>query len=654
MALREKLSVLMENCFDKIKFYELLRQLMVSCGARYVLVLSLIISFLVLPQNILASPIITSQESGDQSLRIGPYIDGVTFSVIEDINQMILDLQSGSIDMHSGFLSEARVQSFTSSDSDILANSVSQNGYGLITINCRDYPLNISALRRAFALAFDKVSVNNDIFNGSISVHDSVLATPSEFCIEDDLPYHYYDNRSLEGNALLEFAGFDIDEGTGWRKAPNDEYFNITIEYDPVYQSMSGEIAEAAVAALQSLSIDAYAVSGDFNDILYRLDTHDLYDMVIEEYNFASDNVQFLEWSFHSDYAEASILNPSNFRNDSFDFYSDQLQHGATHEEIMAAASQMQLILHEQVPQLVCYEKVNNQAYRTDLFTDHINDLVAGVSGSWTLRQMYPIEDYSGGIVSIGLPEAPISFSMFQTSSLSAHMILDLLYPSLYDRNPKQQPIGDLTKNMTVQRNSDNPDVPAGHTRYTINILENATWSDGVPLTAHDVNFTLHYVMEVFRTNYGGSPKSLVGTDVPSPYQVVMEFDTESYWDFSYFAYCLIIPEHIFSNETISFETWDPIFTPTDPHVTCGPFLLDDFEVDEYYSLVYDPEFYYALNRTGAITPEPWSLLTYVTIGVSIASACVIISAIILTQHHRNTEHEEAPPSQESNPDETD
>ena len=154
-------------------------------------------------------------------------------------------------------------------------------------------------------------------------------------------------------------------------------------------------------------------------------------------------------------------------------------------------------------------------------------------------------------------------------------------------------------------------------------------------------------------------PTSLISTDVPSPYCIVLEFDTESYWDFSYFAHGYIIPEHIFNNDSITWDTWNPVFNPADPHVTCGPFLLDDFEVNEYYSLVYNPEFYYALNRTGAITteppdPEPWSLLTYVAIGVSIASVFVIITAIILTRRHRRTSPVEIHPLQESHSNETD
>jgi ABC-type transport system substrate-binding protein len=601
-----------------------------------------------------------SQDLEYQSLRTGPYVDGIQFKVIDDSDQMLLELQSGTIEMHSGFLSEAQVQSLVSADPNITADSVMQNGYGVFTINCRDYPLNISALRRAFALAFDKDRVKNDVFNGSTAVHDSLIPIPNEFCIEDDLPYHYYDANFQEGNAILDAAGFEVDGGTGWRKAPNGQPFNITVEYDPVYRSWSADIANVAVDALQSLFIDAQSLSGNVGEFLTRLGNQGDYDMVLMEFNFQGDPALIVADDFHSDNAGIPFGNDCNFINTSFDFYSDQIQQGATHEEIFAAASAMQLILHEQVPQLACYTKVRNQAYRTDLFTEHTTDLVNGVSNSWTLRQIRSIGGSPGGVVSVGISEDPDSFNMFVTERYSrvSYLMMDLLNPSLYDRNPTLKPIGDLATNLTVQRNVDNPDVPSGHTRYIIDIIENATWSDGTPLTANDVNFTFQLVINHQVPIYGGEylpmfdTLSLVATDVPSPYRIVMDFDTESYFDFSRFAFGYIIPEHIFRNETTTLSTWNPVFDPEAPLVTCGPFLMDDFEVNQYYSLVRNPEFYYALNRTGTIptgptTPRPWVLLTYVAIGVSLASILVIITVVFLTRRHKKSDHTVDYPPQE-------
>ncbi|MHA2045366.1 MAG: ABC transporter substrate-binding protein, partial [Candidatus Thorarchaeota archaeon] len=74
-------------------------------------------------------------------------------------------------------------------DPDISIFSALRNGYGHITINCRDYPLNISAFRRAFAFAFDKTRVTAEIMDGFSQEHDSLVPYPNSWSIEDDMPY---------------------------------------------------------------------------------------------------------------------------------------------------------------------------------------------------------------------------------------------------------------------------------------------------------------------------------------------------------------------------------------------------------------------------------------------------------------------------------
>lgn len=628
--------------------------------------LVLLISLLILPQNIKGLPTVPSQDIGEYTLRTGPHLDSVTFNIMEDTAQLIAGLQSGTIDMYTEFLSETQVNSLISSDSFIEAYNVTRNGYGQITINCRDAPLNESTLRRAFAYAFDKTAVTADILDGFSQEHDSLVPFPNGWCIEDQFTSHYYTDQSTIGNQMLNDSGLFPFDGAGEYRTYKGDSFNITIEYAVSFPEIAGGTAQIGVDALRRLGINAETRATDFNEFLSRLDSHGEYDMVFYARTFYDNDVSWLAYEYWSDYANTPYQNPTNFRNTTYDSWRDQLLYGIAYEEVFEAAAEMQKILQYNVPRLVCYENHAYQAYRTDLFEGHINDLVEGISGSWSLRQMRAIGASHGGNVSVGVVQAPTNFNIFNSESSSSQMILDLLYPSLYDYDPTLRPIGDLAKNLIVQRNSDNFEVPVGHSRYTINILENATWSDGTPLTAHDVNFTLQFVSRHSNALpgsfwYGGGmpPSSLIATDVLSPYQIVLEFDTESYWDFSYFAHGYIIPEHLFSNGTITWDEWDPIFNPAHPLITCGPFLLDDFEVDEYYSLMYNPEFYYALNRTAVITTgptssttpsdtEPQNLLPLFLFVISTVSAIVIITAVILSYRHKNAEHEEDPPSQET------
>lgn len=620
---------------------------MKSCLAKLVFVLSLVLSFLVIPQIDTASSTAALQASVNENLRIGPYTDRVTFRVIEDSNQLMLDLQSGNIDMHTGFLSETQVSSLTSSDPFIERNNVAGIGYGHITINCRDAPLNESILRRAFAFAFDKTAVIEDIMGGLSQEHDSLVPSSNGWCVEDQFTSHYYTDQTTIGDQLLNDSGLFPYDDEGECRTYKGEPFNITIEYAASFPEIAGGIAQIGVDALRRLGINAETQASDFDEFISRLGSHGNYDMVFYASNFQGNDVDWLAYEYWSDYADVEYQNPSNFANATYDSWRSQLLNGTTYEEIYQAAAEMQKILHYNVPRLVCYLKQTYQAYRTDLFENHINDLGEGISGSWSLRQIRPIGASHGGGVSVGTVEAPTNLNIFNYESSSSRMILDLLYPSLYDYDPSLRPIGNLVTHLAVQNNSNNPGVPVGHTRYIIDILENATWSDGTLLTAHDVNFTLQLVSRnsnalpgSFWYNGGMPPSSLIATDVLGPYRIAMEFDTESYRDFSYFAFGYIIPEHLFSNGTITWDEWNPIFNPTHPLITCGPFLMDDYEIDDYYSLVYNSEFYYALNRTASTLTETGELepvdpLTYVLHVVSVVCMVVIIAAVLKIYWHK-------------------
>jgi ABC-type transport system substrate-binding protein len=99
---------------------------------------------------------------------------------------------------------------------------------------------------------------------------------------------------------------------------------------------------------------------------------------------------------------------------------------------------------------------------------------------------------------------------------------------------------------------------------------------------------------------------NLAGTDLtdlsgiyaPNPYRAVFEFSSESYWHFNKFAYDVIIPEHIFNDNTgIGFEgwnTWHPVFVPTHPHVTSGPFIFTEYDNrEDTYELTRNSNYYY-------------------------------------------------------------
>jgi ABC-type transport system substrate-binding protein len=536
-----------------------------------------------------------------KDLNVGPFVDSLEYQVIADQDQRILALQAGKIEMDTGFFNPVHLPTLSCADPDIDIFSAARNGYGQITINCAKYPLNISGFRRAFAFAFDKTRVTVEIMDGFSQEQDSLVPYVSGWCIEDDLPYHYYVGQPDVGNHILDNLGFEVDPESGWRNAPDGSEFHVYIEYSAASPEIAGGVAQIATDALHSMHVSAEPSPMDFNDYISRLASTCDYDMVFSTTDFGTTDVQWLAYEFWSGNVGVPYQNPCNFANFTYDAWREELLHGTTFEEVYEAASWMQMILHENVPRLVVYENTHMQGYRNDLYTGHVRDLCRYIAGPWTMIKIHKI-DGSGGSVPIAIAQEPDSFNIFMTENRYSAFILDDLYSSLFRLDPNQHPVMDLATSLTTETHEDNPLVQAGHVRFTMEIVRNATWSDGTLLTAEDVAFTYSYLLESARF---GNPAGILLEDLQTSvavnrYKVRLEFSTESYWHFDNFAFVKIIPKHIFNDiDGFGYDMWDvwnPVFDPDEPCVTCGPYVFDSFEPGESYTVRANPLYhYYAL-----------------------------------------------------------
>ncbi|MBN2230237.1 MAG: hypothetical protein JW779_11675 [Candidatus Thorarchaeota archaeon] len=356
------------------------------------LALIVLVSILVLLFD--TQPVVLARYEPPEDLNQGPFIDGIQYRVINNQNQRILALQAGEIEMDTCFFDPVHLPTLDA-DPDIDIFQAVRNGYGHITINCRDYPLNISGLRRAFAFAFDKTRITVEMMDGFSLEHDSLVPTPNGWCIEDDLPWYYYTAQPDIGNQILDDLEFDIDPVSGYRNAPNGQPFDIEIEYaasSPCGPLCTSGIPQIGVDALTALHINARICPSDFNRFMRRLENHGDYDMVLFGTNFYSNDVDWLAYEYWSEYADTPYQNPSNFMNETYDSCREQLLYGTSYEEVYNASSWMQKILHEQVPRLVVYENTYLQAYRNSIYTGHVEDLGRYITGPWTMRKIHKID----------------------------------------------------------------------------------------------------------------------------------------------------------------------------------------------------------------------------------------------------------------------
>ncbi len=304
----------------------------------------------------------------------------------------------------------------------------------------------------------------------------------------------------------------------------------------------------------------------------------------------------------------------------------------------------MQKILHHNIPELVVYQNNVMQGYRTDQYEGHVEDLERYISGLWTLRKIRPVNNSFGGVVTVSMDQEPETFNIFTMNSPYSNMILENLYSSLYSHDPNMNPIPDLVESMIVETHNNNSNVSLNHTRFTFDIIQNATWSDGEPLTAEDIAFTFIYVKEsgVYDNPAAADLGDLVDVYTPNPYRVVIEFSTESYWHFTNIAYDYIIPEHIFNMTGIpsysEWAVWNPGFNPEDPFVTSGPFLFTEMEAGEFYELSINSDYHWNPNiipssptpTNNDTTPPPFPLQEFIVVFSVSSIVTIVIGTLII------------------------
>jgi peptide/nickel transport system substrate-binding protein len=168
-----------------------------------------------------------------------------------------------------------------------------------------------------------------------------------------------------------------------------------------------------------------------------------------------------------------------------------------------------------------------------------------------------------------------------------------MMYDSLIRQGPDGLDVPWLAESYRIETHEDNPSITQGHTRLTFELVQNATWSDGTPLTGEDVAFTLNYYREGFGNPYGADLTDMQAAYAPTRYSVIVEFEVESYWHLHTVGYKPIIPKHVFQGTNYSnWNLWNPN-PPNDVMITSGPFNVSEYVAGEYVELTYNPNYFF-------------------------------------------------------------
>lgn len=163
-------------------------------------------------------------------------------------------------------------------------------------------------------------------------------------------------------------------------------------------------------------------------------------------------------------------------------------------------------------------------------------------------------------------------------------------------------PLVDLDSNLKFEGQLADSIVTSDNITFTVNLNKDAVWSDGVPITADDVIFTVLRLTskEVGNTTMAGYAK-LVGfsDDGFSPeggksVDGVVKVDDHTVkfiskqkmslasFENSFARYILTLPKHVLGDAALTTLTTNAFFNK--PTVVSGPFTLVNFDKDHYIS----------------------------------------------------------------------
>lgn len=189
-------------------------------------------------------------------------------------------------------------------------------------------------------------------------------------------------------------------------------------------------------------------------------------------------------------------------------------------------------------------------------------------------------------------PEAHDTLNPLLSTDGDEQQVECLIFGALVKMNNESQPVPDLAQNIEISDDA---------TTYTFTLHENATFSDGEPLTSEDVRFTLERAVDqrtgsywrgrllgiVGAEEYSDDPTGqLEGVETPDPQTVIIRLDPP---DATFlvtlggFVGMGILPKHVLQDVAPGDLAEHPF--SREPTVSAGAFKFVRYETDQFIEL---------------------------------------------------------------------
>ncbi len=176
------------------------------------------------------------------------------------------------------------------------------------------------------------------------------------------------------------------------------------------------------------------------------------------------------------------------------------------------------------------------------------------------------------GILRVGWTQEPRTLNPMGYDTIQGGMIMrSMLYDTLVAYDAKLEPAPMLAKSWKI---SDDGRI------WTFDIVTDAAWHDGQPLTSEDIAFTYQYVLDHKIPNFINYLKNIDKVEAPDKATLILTYKEPIATTLSDLSNVFIVAKHkwekIPGDGAVKYENASPLGS--------GPFILDDWKKNDFMS----------------------------------------------------------------------
>lgn len=569
----------------------------------------------------------------------GPYINTIYMTWFTTSEAIVEALVNGYIQFDSSGVSNVQeynqLQPYTASG-QIAINITAANTFGYVAFNTNHGLTANVYVRRALQQLTNYASEAQALDNGILGIASPYYLYPSIygsfFTTQEAQAYANLGTFSLTAAEHdLEEAGLVDNSAAGYWTFAN----GTRVPALSVYTS-TGPGLELEEDSLDAMVDNANAINFTVNITPVNFNT--IIDSIVPSGSF---QMYFLGWSLGTPVSPTwfyyifgnYVLNTGyqDFVNQTmWNEFSDLLT-GSTSQALAQQYTQVSATdLQSQLPYIIMSWGTSLTPVNVQSWRGYYLEPPYGVNLNFP-GEIHPTGSNFGSLYRFGTPQNPDTLNFYTATALYDFQILsqEVLNPlGISPSNPVGITAG-AALNYSISSLTGND--PNGHyvngTVITMNFNPDIYFSDGVPLTAVDYNFTIWYLdLPGFSSNpynpssdivtidpgvsvnytaesanpgleYFGVASGLVDTYVPTsdPYQLQIFFNTSSIFNIQeiYAIGSGILPEHIFGSISPTTLATESTSTYLSQEVFAGQYTLEEYSpTNSYAQLQYNPSYF--------------------------------------------------------------